>query len=61
MPAEQAEAVLQAKPTLRQRAMRTLGRMKHAACFPLAVAALPYIRLRAYKGTYLYCLARLHD
>ena len=61
MSAEQAEATLQAEPTPRQSVMRMLGRMKHAACFPLAVAALPYVRMRKYKGTYLYCLARLHN
>jgi 2-polyprenyl-3-methyl-5-hydroxy-6-metoxy-1,4-benzoquinol methylase len=61
MSAEQAEAALKGKPTPRQSAMRFLGRMKHAACFPLAVAALPYVRMRRYKGTYLYCLARRGD
>ena len=61
MPADKAEAVLQAKPKARERVMQTLGRIKHAACFPLAVAAFPYIRMRHYKGTYLYCLARKWD
>jgi SAM-dependent methyltransferase len=61
MAPEQAEQVLRAKPAMRQRAMQALGRIKHAACFPLAVAALPYVRLRGYKGTYLYCLARRRD
>ncbi len=61
MTAEQAEAALHAKPSPRESVMRMLGRMKHAACFPLAVAALPYVRMRKYKGTYLYCLARLRD
>ena len=61
MSSEQAEVTLHAAPTPRQSAMRLLGRMKHAACFPLAVAALPYVRMRKYKGTYLYCLARLRD
>ena len=56
---EQAEAVLSVSPTARQRAAQILGRVKHAACFPLALAAFPYVRLRGYKGTYLYCLARL--
>jgi 2-polyprenyl-3-methyl-5-hydroxy-6-metoxy-1,4-benzoquinol methylase len=58
---DQAEAVLRARPTRRQRAMGILGRIKSAACFPLAVAALPYVRMRGYKGTYKYCLARLGD
>src|SRR5882672_5003573 len=57
----QAEAVLRAKPTTRQRALEILGRIKHAACLPLAVAALPYVRMRGYKGTYLYNLARQCD
>src|SRR6266404_2818851 len=57
----QAEAVLRAKPTTRQRALEILGRIKHAACLPLAVGALPYVRMRGYKGTYLYYLARRCD
>jgi SAM-dependent methyltransferase len=61
MTPDQAEAVLRAKPTTRQRAMEILGRIKNAACFPLAVAAFPYVRLRGLKGTYLYCLARKCD
>ena len=61
MPAGQAEAVLRAKPTPRQRAMEILGRIKYTACLALAVAAYPYIRMRGFKGTYLYCLARWHD
>lgn len=55
---EQAEAVLQTKLTVRRRVLGTLGRIKHAACFPLAMAAYPFIRMRGLKGTYLYCLAR---
>jgi 2-polyprenyl-3-methyl-5-hydroxy-6-metoxy-1,4-benzoquinol methylase len=61
MAPEQAEEVLRAKPTMRQRLHQALARIKHAACFPLAVAAFPYVRMRRYKGTYLYCLARRHD
>lgn len=61
MTPERAEAVLQAKPTARQQIMQTLGRIKYAACFPLAVAAFPYVRMRGYKGTYMYCLARKRD
>jgi 2-polyprenyl-3-methyl-5-hydroxy-6-metoxy-1,4-benzoquinol methylase len=61
MTPDQAEAILQARPTMRQRALETLGRIKYAACFPLAVAAIPYVRMRGYKGTYLYCLARKRD
>jgi hypothetical protein len=61
MAPEQAEKALHEKPTKRQRTMQALGRAKHAACFPLAVAAFPYIRMRGYKGTYLYFLARRRD
>jgi SAM-dependent methyltransferase len=57
-PGEAAEA-LQAAPTARQRAVQFLGRLKYMACLPMAVAAYPYIRMRGYKGTYLYILARL--
>jgi 2-polyprenyl-3-methyl-5-hydroxy-6-metoxy-1,4-benzoquinol methylase len=61
MAPEQAETMLRAKPTIRQQTARALGWMKYAACFPLAVAAYPYVRMRGYKGTYLYCLARRGD
>jgi SAM-dependent methyltransferase len=61
MAPDQAEAVLRAKPTARQRAMELAGRIKYAACFLLAVAAYPYVRMRGLKGTYLYCLARKQD
>jgi len=61
MAPEQAEVVLHAKPTTRQRAMQTLGRIKFAVCFPLAVAAYPYVRARGFKGTYMYFLARKRD
>ncbi len=61
MEREQAEIALQAKPEMRQRVMESLGRIKFAVCFPLAVAAIPYVRMRGYKGTYLYCLARNRD
>jgi SAM-dependent methyltransferase len=58
---EQAEAVLRAKLTTRQRVMQIMGRIKSAACFPLAVGAYPYVRARGFKGTYMYCLARKRD
>jgi len=61
MAPEQAEAVLRAKPTARQQVMQVLGRIKSAACFPLAVGAYPYVRARGFKGTYMYCLARKRD
>lgn len=59
MAPEAASAVLHSEPSPRQRAMQLLGRLKYTACLPVAVAAYPYIRLRGYKGTYLYLLARL--
>jgi SAM-dependent methyltransferase len=55
----EAAAALQAAPTTRQRVVQFLGRLKYMACLPMAVAAYPYIRMRRYKGTYLYFLARL--
>jgi SAM-dependent methyltransferase len=58
MPVEEAAEKLKSRATPRHRIMQMLGRMKHAACFPLAVAAIPYVRMRGYKGIYLYCLAR---
>ena len=61
MTPEQANVALQARPTMRQRVIQTLGRIKYAACFPLAVAAYPYVRMRGLKGTYMYCLARKRD
>jgi SAM-dependent methyltransferase len=61
MPPDQAEAALRAKPRAWHRAMEILGRIKYAACLPLAVAAYPYVRMRGFKGTYLYCLARKRD
>lgn len=57
-PAE-ASAALQGAPSWKQRMMSLLGRVKAAACVPLALAIYPYVRLRGYKGTYLYFLARL--
>jgi len=56
---QEADTALHSAPTPRQRAVQFLGRMKYMACFPMAAAAYPYIRMRGYKGTYLYFLARL--
>ncbi|MBZ5527515.1 MAG: class I SAM-dependent methyltransferase [Acidobacteriia bacterium] len=58
MAPEQAEAALRTRPRMRQRLMQTLAAIKRAACFPLALALFPYVRMRGFKGTYLYCLAR---
>jgi SAM-dependent methyltransferase len=59
MAPNEATASMVASPSLRQRTVEVLARVKHAACYPIAAAALPYLRLRGYKGTYLYCLARV--
>ena len=45
-------------PSLRFRIVTALARAKLAACFPLALLAMPYVRWRGYRGAYLYCLAR---
>jgi SAM-dependent methyltransferase len=58
MAPEAAYEVLHAKQTLRQRAVQGLSRLKAAACYPAAVVLYPYVRMRGFKGTYLYCLAR---
>jgi len=59
MASDEAEKALATKPGLRQRVLQALARAKYAACFPLALAAWPYVRMRGYRGAYLYCLARL--
>ena len=61
MAPELAEVALRAKRNVRHRVLHSLSWIKRAACFPLAVTAFPYVRMRGYKGTYLYCLARLRD
>jgi SAM-dependent methyltransferase len=49
------------RPSLRSRAVKFVSRAKHAACFPIALAAIPYVRWRRFAGAYLYCLARRLD
>jgi 2-polyprenyl-3-methyl-5-hydroxy-6-metoxy-1,4-benzoquinol methylase len=51
----------EARLSLRTRAVQMLGRAKRAACFPIALAAIPYVRWRRFVGPYLYCLARRLD
>jgi SAM-dependent methyltransferase len=58
MAPEVASAALHSKPTLRQRAVQGLARIKAAACYPAAVLLYSYVRMHGLKGTYLYCLAR---
>jgi len=47
--------------SLRLRAVQALGRLKAMACLPIACLSMPIIRLRGYKDSYLYCLARRRD
>jgi SAM-dependent methyltransferase len=61
MAPELAEVALRAKRTVRHRILQLLSWIKRAACFALAATAFPYVRMRGYKGTYLYCLAELRD
>ncbi len=59
MDAAKAAVAIQEAPSARQRLMGTLGKVKRSLCYPLAGAALPYLRARGYRATYLYCLAKL--
>lgn len=61
MRSEEVSSLLSAKPTVRQGLFTLLGKAKLAACYPLAFAAWPLVRLRRLKGTYLYILARLRN
>ena len=61
MTPEQVSAAVNTVPSLRRRIIRLLGQTKRLACYPPAVLAYPYIRLRRKKGAYLYCLARRID
>ncbi len=47
-----------APPSLRFRIVHALARVKFAACFSLALLAMPYVRWKRYRGAYLYSLAR---
>jgi SAM-dependent methyltransferase len=58
MDPEIASAVLQAKPSLRLGMLQALGRIKAAACYPVALLLYPFVLMRGLKGTYLYCFAR---
>jgi len=42
----------------RRKLTERLVRWKNLALVPAAAIAMPYLRLRQYKGLYLYCLAR---
>jgi hypothetical protein len=49
------------RSSLRTRAVQMLWRANDAACFPVALAALPYVKYRRLAGAYWYCLARKLD
>jgi SAM-dependent methyltransferase len=49
------------RPSLRAHTLETLAHAKHAACFPVALATLPFVRWCRLAGPYLYCLARKLD
>jgi SAM-dependent methyltransferase len=61
MQMDEAKAVtaIREAPSVRQRIMGNLGKVKRGLCYPLAGVALPYLRVRGYKAAYLYCLAKL--
>ena len=50
-----------ARRSLRSRAVETLAHAKHAACFPIPLVTLPFVRWGRLAGPYLYCLARKLD
>jgi hypothetical protein len=47
--------------SVRCRIASRLVQVKNALLLPIALAMLPYLRFRGYKGAYLYCLARRRD
>ncbi|HEY6129083.1 MAG TPA: class I SAM-dependent methyltransferase [Candidatus Acidoferrum sp.] len=47
--------------SLRTHMVQLLGRAKYASCFPIALAAIPFVKWRGLVGPYLYCLARKLD
>jgi SAM-dependent methyltransferase len=57
-PLEMERAMKRLAENPRQRLTERLVRWKNLALVPAAAVALPYLRLRRYKGLYLYCLAR---
>jgi SAM-dependent methyltransferase len=62
MTPETRRAALQSvSQSLRHRIASRLVEAKNALLLPVALAALPFLRLRGYKGAYLYCLARQRD
>lgn len=61
MSAEEGAHADSSRPTPRQSTFAALSKVKLAACYPLALAAWPFVRIRQLKGTYLYVLARSCD
>jgi len=58
MAPEEVKAAIHPAPNLKLRAIKIIGKMKALTCVPLAIAMYPYVRIRGYKGAYLYVLAR---
>ena len=52
------EAAIERVRSRRHRLSARLAQMKNYALIPAALAALPYLRWRKYRGLYLYCLAK---
>jgi hypothetical protein len=58
MESAQAKAAINAKVSAPRHMLEILAGVKRWACYPLALAAMPYVRWKKYKGSYLYCLAK---
>jgi SAM-dependent methyltransferase len=57
-PAEMEEAMRKVTSGRRHRLAARLAALKVRALLPVAGAALPLLRMRGYRGLYLYCLAK---
>ena len=57
-PHEMDSAMKRLAESPRRKLTERLVRWKNLALVPAAAIAMPYLRLRQYKGLYLYCLAR---
>ena len=57
-PQQMESAMKRLAESPRRKLTERLVRWKSLALVPAAAIAMPYLRLRQYKGLYLYCLAR---
>ena len=57
-PQQMESAMKRLAESPRRKLTERLVRWKNLALVPAAAIAMPYLRLRQYKGLYLYCLAR---